>query len=203
MNYSAGRGGFAYRMTDARDVACLLYGTGFILREHGSLGACFARHYRSRGSVRGALGGFVDEPARARLPADHRQARPDAQAQTLSPHPDRQRLQAVNLFLRWMVRGPDGVDFGLWRSAIPAAELIVPLDTHVHRIGRFIGLTRRKDLLADRRGRHAAAAGARSGRSGPLRLRPFPPRHQRHLRGAEGRAPLRRLPAQAICTHWV
>ena len=44
-----------------------------------------------------------------------------------------------------MVRGPDGVDFGLWRD-VPAAALVVPLDTHVHRIGRFIGLTRRKDL---------------------------------------------------------
>ena len=44
-----------------------------------------------------------------------------------------------------MVRGPDGVDFGLWRE-IPRAALLVPLDTHVHRIGGFIGLTRRKDL---------------------------------------------------------
>jgi uncharacterized protein (TIGR02757 family) len=124
--------GFSYRMTDARDVACLLYGTGALLRTHGSLGAAFVKQYRKTGSVRGALGGFVDELCA-----------PDF---TPLPHPDRgSACKRLNLFLRWMVRGPDGVDFGLWRE-IPRAELVVPLDTHVHRIGRFIGLTRRKDL---------------------------------------------------------
>src|SRR5262249_60689983 len=51
----------------------------------------------------------------------------------------------LNLFLRWMVRGPDGVDFGIWRS-VPPSRLIVPLDTHVGRIARYLGLTRRKEL---------------------------------------------------------
>jgi uncharacterized protein (TIGR02757 family) len=46
----------------------------------------------------------------------------------------------MNLFLRWMVR-KDGVDLGIW-SSIPASKLIVPLDTHVIRLGRCLGLTR-------------------------------------------------------------
>jgi uncharacterized protein (TIGR02757 family) len=46
----------------------------------------------------------------------------------------------LNLFLRWMVR-KDAVDFGLW-SKVPAAKLIVPLDTHVIRVGRCLRLTR-------------------------------------------------------------
>ena len=46
----------------------------------------------------------------------------------------------LNLFLRWMVRR-DAVDFGLWKS-VSAAKLIVPLDTHVIRVGRCLGLTR-------------------------------------------------------------
>ena len=46
----------------------------------------------------------------------------------------------LNLFLRWMVRR-DEVDLGAWRS-IPPAKLIVPLDTHVIRLGRCLGLTR-------------------------------------------------------------
>ena len=45
----------------------------------------------------------------------------------------------INLFLRWMVR-KDGVDLGVW-SAIPASKLIVPLDTHVIRLGRCLRLT--------------------------------------------------------------
>jgi uncharacterized protein (TIGR02757 family) len=45
----------------------------------------------------------------------------------------------MNLFLRWMVR-KDGVDLGVW-SSIPAFKLIVPLDTHVIRLGRCLRLT--------------------------------------------------------------
>ena len=46
----------------------------------------------------------------------------------------------LNLFLRWMVRS-DAVDFGIWKS-VPAAKLVVPLDTHVIRVGRCLRLTR-------------------------------------------------------------
>ena len=46
----------------------------------------------------------------------------------------------LNLFLRWMVR-KDEVDLGAW-TAIPRAKLIVPLDTHVIRLGRCLRLTR-------------------------------------------------------------
>jgi uncharacterized protein (TIGR02757 family) len=46
----------------------------------------------------------------------------------------------LNLFLRWMVRR-DEVDLGAWAS-IPPSQLIVPLDTHVIRLGRCLRLTR-------------------------------------------------------------
>ena len=46
----------------------------------------------------------------------------------------------LNLFLRWMVRR-DAVDLGAWRS-VPPSKLIVPLDTHVIRLGKCLGLTR-------------------------------------------------------------
>ena len=136
--------GFAYRMTDARDVACLLYGAGAILRAHGSLGACFCKHFR--GDLRAALGAFVDELCAPDFTPITARRAPTRRLKHLLPHPSRgSACKRLNLFLRWMVRGPDGVDFGLW-SSVPASALVVPLDTHVHRIGRFIGLTRRKDL---------------------------------------------------------
>ena len=46
----------------------------------------------------------------------------------------------LNLFLRWMVRR-DAVDFGIW-SRVSPAKLVVPLDTHVIRVGRCLRLTR-------------------------------------------------------------
>jgi uncharacterized protein (TIGR02757 family) len=48
----------------------------------------------------------------------------------------------LNLFLRWMVRR-DAVDLGVW-TRVKASQLIVPLDTHVIRVGRCLGLTRYK-----------------------------------------------------------
>jgi uncharacterized protein (TIGR02757 family) len=46
----------------------------------------------------------------------------------------------LNLFLRWMAR-TDEVDLGAW-SGVPASKLIVPLDTHVIRLGRCLRLTK-------------------------------------------------------------
>jgi len=51
-------------------------------------------------------------------------------------------LKRLHLFLRWMVRR-DEVDPGGWESVTPA-RLIVPLDTHMHRIALRLGLTSRK-----------------------------------------------------------
>ena len=45
----------------------------------------------------------------------------------------------INLFLRWMVRC-DAIDLGVWRG-IPPSRLIVPLDTHVIRLGQCLRLT--------------------------------------------------------------
>lgn len=48
------------------------------------------------------------------------------------------------MFLRWMVRQDDsGVDFGLWKNIQPA-QLLCPLDVHVERVGRKLGLIHRK-----------------------------------------------------------
>ena len=46
----------------------------------------------------------------------------------------------LNLFLRWMIRG-DEIDLGVW-TTIPASKLVVPLDTHIIRLGKCLRLTR-------------------------------------------------------------
>lgn len=45
------------------------------------------------------------------------------------------------MFLRWMVR-TGWPDLGLW-TRYPLDQLVIPLDTHVARVSRFIGLTTR------------------------------------------------------------
>jgi len=46
----------------------------------------------------------------------------------------------LNLFLRWMVR-KDAIDLGVW-TKVSASRLVVPLDTHVIRVGRCLRLTK-------------------------------------------------------------
>lgn len=50
----------------------------------------------------------------------------------------------LNMFLRWMVRkDKSGVDFGIWKK-IKTAQLLIPLDVHVDRTARKLGLIKRK-----------------------------------------------------------
>lgn len=49
----------------------------------------------------------------------------------------------IHLFLRWMVRPDDGIDLGLWPGVAPA-RLLVPVDTHILRVGGYLGLLRHK-----------------------------------------------------------
>jgi len=52
----------------------------------------------------------------------------------------------LNMFLRWMVRNDNkGVDFGLWTN-ISASQLICPIDVHVARVAKKLGLLKRKQV---------------------------------------------------------
>ncbi|MFY0591237.1 TIGR02757 family protein [Roseivirga sp.] len=52
----------------------------------------------------------------------------------------------INMFLRWMVRQDDqGVDFGIWKGIKPS-QLVCPCDVHVERVGRRLGLIKRKQV---------------------------------------------------------
>jgi len=56
----------------------------------------------------------------------------------------------LNMYLRWMVRrDAKGVDFGAWKKISPA-QLVCPVDVHVARVARRVGLLKRKqtDWLA-------------------------------------------------------
>lgn len=139
-----------YRFNRPADLAALAAAIGEVAGRHGSLGARFAALLREEGggaaALRPALARFADElrgapPVagllRGRGPRGLRHLLPDPRGPGAS--------KRWNLFLRWMVRGPDGVDLGAWRGLVSPAALVVPLDTHVHRVARCLGLTRRAD----------------------------------------------------------
>ena len=80
---------------------------------------------------------------------------PDAPTRTRKHIPNPSRKSAckrLNMYLRWMVRNDgQGVDFGLWKSIEPK-DLICPLDLHVERTAKKIGILSRDkpDWLAAR-----------------------------------------------------
>jgi len=49
----------------------------------------------------------------------------------------------INMFLRWMVRNDQNVDFGIWKK-IKSSKLSCPLDVHTGRVARKLGLINRK-----------------------------------------------------------
>lgn len=72
-----------------------------------------------------------------RLPAPRRRAL----SYLLTSPRDGSACKRMNLFLRWMVRRTPP-DPGIWLSIDPS-RLVIPLDTHVHRITRFLGINER------------------------------------------------------------
>ncbi len=143
-------GGFRYRFNRPEDLAALAAAAGEVRIRHGSLGARFASLLRRRAGsaqpVRGALAEFALElrEAAAALPLLARRGRRGF-AHLLADARLPGACKRWNLYLRWMIRGPDEVDLGVWQG-VPTSALIVPLDTHVARIARHLGLTDRTDM---------------------------------------------------------
>lgn len=142
--------GFRYRFNTGEDVAALLAAAGWVRARHGSLGARFAgmlgEARPGEAPLRAALARFAAELRGAPPALSILGARGGKGLRHLCPDPAAGgAAKRWNLYLRWMVRGPDGVDLGIWRG-VPPSALVVPLDTHVARVARRLGLTRRKDL---------------------------------------------------------
>jgi uncharacterized protein (TIGR02757 family) len=190
--------GIVYRFNRPPDLAALVAGIGAVRRRHGGLGARLAALFAEEGGDPAAL-----RPALARFAAGLRDA-PEARAllrrrglrglRHLLPDPaGAGPAKRWNLYLRWMIRGPDAVDLGIWRG-VPASALLIPLDTHVHRVARALGLTARRDA-SWRTAEEITAALRRVDPGDPVRF-DFALCHL----GMTGRCPPRRDPARcAVC----
>jgi uncharacterized protein (TIGR02757 family) len=132
--------GFKHRFTTGEELGRLLVGVKRALGEHGSLNACFnAGLRRSDDTVVRALGEFTASLA----------GLSDQPCLFLLPDPARgSACKRLNLFLRWLVR-KDRVDPGGWKG-VSRSKLVVPLDTHMFKVGRELGFTSRRsaDLKA-------------------------------------------------------
>jgi uncharacterized protein (TIGR02757 family) len=132
-----------HRWIRGRDLMALLLILQRMLRESGSIEAFFLD-----GDDPGQphVGAALDSFSTRALTTDLREAYgrrvPKQRGVTyFFPRPSAgSACKRLNLFLRWMVRR-DEIDLGVW-TRLSAARLIVPLDTHVIRLGRCLRLTR-------------------------------------------------------------
>jgi uncharacterized protein (TIGR02757 family) len=134
--------GFVHRFHREGDLVRLLGIARRMIERGGSIEGFFAEGIPGAQSlVRDGLDSF-SRRALALDPERGEDRSGDAGVRFFFPSPaDGSACKRLCLFLRWVVRGGDGIDLGLW-SCVRPADLVLPLDTHVARIARHLGLTR-------------------------------------------------------------
>ena len=132
-----------HRWIRGRDLIALLLILRRMLREAGSIEAFFrAGDDPASPDIGPALDTFSTRALQTDLrPAYGRRPPKLRGVAYFFPRPSSgSACKRLNLFLRWMVRN-DAIDLGVWTTVSPS-RLIVPLDTHVIRVGRCLRLTR-------------------------------------------------------------
>lgn len=139
--------GFKHRFNDSRDLCALLWACRQMLREAGSVESWLLRfHATGSEDVTDTLAGFAAAAKGIDLsPVFHGPALPpDSYFPFFFPSPaSGSACKRLCMYLRWMVRPADGIDLGLWQGISPS-QLVIPVDAHIQRIARFLGLTSRR-----------------------------------------------------------
>ena len=131
-----------HRWIRGRDLVALLLILQRMLRESGSIERFFvAGDDPSSPDIGPALEAFSTRALQTDLTAAYGRMPKRAGVCYFFPRPSAgSACKRLNLFLRWMTRR-DAIDLGTWTRVSPA-RLIIPLDTHVIRLGRCLRLTR-------------------------------------------------------------
>lgn len=139
--------GFKHRFNDASDLCALLYAVRLMLAECGSIERFLAKGYDPPSEN---LSSALTKFSAAVLAFDYTPVfgspnpPQDSYFSFLFPSPaSGSACKRLCMYLRWMIRPSDGIDLGVWQT-IPPAKLIIPVDAHIQRICRLLGLTARK-----------------------------------------------------------
>jgi uncharacterized protein (TIGR02757 family) len=123
--------GFVHRTFNSVDLKYFVMALRNVYLNHGGLEVVFTEGYR-KGGIFGSLSHFrltfmsFGQPGRT--------------SKHISDVGKGSAAKRLNLFLMWMVRKDSrGVHFGLWDGISPS-DLMIPLDTHVSRVARLLGM---------------------------------------------------------------
>lgn len=128
--------GFRHRVYGEDELYRLLRNARRVREREGSLGTSLAR------GIEAHEGELL--PALAELADALRGKDPSRAMSHLVPDPrGGSACKRLFLYLRWMVRPDDGIDLGVFEEVDPS-KLLIPVDTHIHRIARNLRLTSEK-----------------------------------------------------------
>ncbi len=135
---------FKHRFTAGDDISNLLELLRDVYERFGSIEQFFVQGLdEGDANIIPALTKFCD--SLCAMYAERHNGTQSSGLKYLLPSPARgSACKRLNLFLRWMVRDDD-VDPGLWRS-VDKAKLIVPIDVHMGRLCKILGLYARKTV---------------------------------------------------------
>ena len=131
-----------HRWTRGVDLVALLWILRQVLDEHETIEAFFVEGYSpDHDDVGPALDSFSTRALSLDMRKAYGRMPKRAGVCYFFPRPSGgSACKRLNLFLRWMIRR-DEVDLGVW-TRVPPAKLVVPLDTHIIRLGKCLRLTR-------------------------------------------------------------
>lgn len=131
---------WVHRFNVGPDIAVLFGLIALSWRKYGSVGNHFASYVKSEDeTIESALNLFIDE-WRSWIPSN---TKPSFHYLLTAPR-DGSCCKRWCMLLRWMVR-EDELDRGIWKN-IQSRRLVIPIDTHVGRIARHLGLCSRKSM---------------------------------------------------------
>jgi uncharacterized protein (TIGR02757 family) len=119
-----------YRFQKGKDIVLLFNTLKRVLDEYGSIGTMLKSFYK--GDIRNTLWAV----------REHFFGNGNELIFFFPKRSNTNPLKRWNLYLRWMVR-KDEIDVGIW-NFIDKRDLIIPLDTHLFKIGRCMGWTKCK-----------------------------------------------------------
>jgi uncharacterized protein (TIGR02757 family) len=191
--------GFRHRVFVGDDIARLMIGARRVQQKYGSLGARFAGLVERSGFREGlaALCDDIRDAGDLRVRDGRR-----GPAHLLADPRAGSGVKRLVLWVKWMVRPDDGVDLGQWKGVAPRV-LLIPVDTHIHKLSRNLGFTSRKDT-SWKTAEEITAALARFDRDDPTKY-DFSLCHLGMLQRCPSRRDPKRCegcPVMPVCRHW-
>ncbi len=136
--------GFKHRFNNEIDMALLSVAMQKVLKKYSSIenGFMDSLDKNANSPLQSAINSFRDKIMNYAAKESGLQKLPTS-FNWLVPSASKGTCKRLCMYLRWMARPKDCIDFGIWKKLSPSL-LIIPVDTHIEKMGKKLGLTSRK-----------------------------------------------------------